>query len=170
MATTVGGLPYPVGTDKVVDGDDAIKALAEAVDARPYAALRRTTALSIIAGTVVLNDNFDSVAARNFTHAAGVLTVGRSGVYAVTFGGEYANQINGTRQGFLVLNSTDPANAVIADKRSAQAAGTSGITFGGTIVRSFVAGDRLQIVLFQDAGPALNVTNLSIGFAWVATT
>jgi hypothetical protein len=28
MATTAGGLPYPVGTDKVVDGDDAIKALA----------------------------------------------------------------------------------------------------------------------------------------------
>jgi hypothetical protein len=34
MATTTGGLPYPVGTDKIVDGDDAIKALAEAVDAR----------------------------------------------------------------------------------------------------------------------------------------
>lgn len=32
MATTPGGLPYPVGTDKVVDGDDAIKALALAVD------------------------------------------------------------------------------------------------------------------------------------------
>lgn len=28
MALTPGGLPYPVGTDKVVDGDDAIKALA----------------------------------------------------------------------------------------------------------------------------------------------
>jgi hypothetical protein len=32
MATTAGGLPYPIGTDKVVDGDDAIKALAERVD------------------------------------------------------------------------------------------------------------------------------------------
>lgn len=27
------GLPYPTGTDKVVDGDNAIRALAEAVDA-----------------------------------------------------------------------------------------------------------------------------------------
>jgi hypothetical protein len=34
MATTAGGLPYPVGTDKVRDGDNAIKALAEALDAR----------------------------------------------------------------------------------------------------------------------------------------
>jgi len=32
MATTPGGLPYPVGTDKVVDGDDAIKALATTLD------------------------------------------------------------------------------------------------------------------------------------------
>lgn len=34
MATTTWGLPYPVGTDKVVDGDNAIKALAEAVEVR----------------------------------------------------------------------------------------------------------------------------------------
>lgn len=32
MATTQNGLPYPVGTDKVVDGDNAIKALAEALN------------------------------------------------------------------------------------------------------------------------------------------
>jgi len=32
MALTPGGLPYPVGTDKVVDGDDAIHALALALD------------------------------------------------------------------------------------------------------------------------------------------
>jgi hypothetical protein len=32
MALTPGGLPYPVGTDKVVDGDDAIHALALGVD------------------------------------------------------------------------------------------------------------------------------------------
>jgi hypothetical protein len=34
MATTADGLPYPVGTDKVVDGDDSIKALADALQAR----------------------------------------------------------------------------------------------------------------------------------------
>lgn len=34
MALTPGGLPYPLGTDKVVDGDNAIRALAEATEAR----------------------------------------------------------------------------------------------------------------------------------------
>jgi hypothetical protein len=32
MANTPGGLPYPLGTDKVVDGDDAIHALATWLD------------------------------------------------------------------------------------------------------------------------------------------
>lgn len=32
-STTSKGYPYPVGTDRVMDGDDAIKALAEAVNA-----------------------------------------------------------------------------------------------------------------------------------------
>jgi len=34
MATTPGGLRYPLGTDKVVDGDDAIHNLATDVDSR----------------------------------------------------------------------------------------------------------------------------------------
>jgi hypothetical protein len=32
MATTAGGLPYPVPTDPVAQGADAIRALAEAID------------------------------------------------------------------------------------------------------------------------------------------
>ena len=31
-STTAKGYPYPVGTDRVMDGDNAIQALAEAVD------------------------------------------------------------------------------------------------------------------------------------------
>lgn len=34
MASTPKGYPYPVGTDRVADGDDAIKSLAEFVDVR----------------------------------------------------------------------------------------------------------------------------------------
>jgi hypothetical protein len=34
---TVGGLPFPEGTDKVVDGDNAIQSLARAVDRNPNA-------------------------------------------------------------------------------------------------------------------------------------
>jgi hypothetical protein len=33
-ANTTKGYPYPVGTDRLMDGDDAIKALAEAVNTK----------------------------------------------------------------------------------------------------------------------------------------
>lgn len=33
-ATTTRGFPYPVGTDRVMDGDDAIRSLAEFTDTR----------------------------------------------------------------------------------------------------------------------------------------
>lgn len=50
MANTTNGLPYPVGTDLVVNGDDAIKALAESIDLavlpHGYARARCTTAAS----------------------------------------------------------------------------------------------------------------------------
>lgn len=32
--TTTNGLPYPVGTDRVMDGDNAMQSLAEAVDTK----------------------------------------------------------------------------------------------------------------------------------------
>lgn len=35
--TTTHGLPYPIGTDRVMDGDNAMQALAEAVDAAVWA-------------------------------------------------------------------------------------------------------------------------------------
>jgi hypothetical protein len=36
MALTAGGLPYPLGTEPVRDGDNAIKALADALQLRGY--------------------------------------------------------------------------------------------------------------------------------------
>jgi hypothetical protein len=36
MGTTADGLPYPVGTDPVTNGDDAIKALADAIQLRGF--------------------------------------------------------------------------------------------------------------------------------------
>ena len=50
MGTTAGGLPYPDGTAKVVDGDNAMKALAEAVDRNPYSALARAVGITYNSG------------------------------------------------------------------------------------------------------------------------
>lgn len=50
MATTAGGFPYPVGTDKVRDGDDAIKALADVLQ-------QRTLGLMFISSQVIVTTN-----------------------------------------------------------------------------------------------------------------
>lgn len=50
MGTTTGGhpLPYPDGSDLVIDGDDAIEALAKAVTASPGAATFIATASGVV--------------------------------------------------------------------------------------------------------------------------
>ena len=54
-ATTPNGLPYPVGTDLVRDGDDAIRDLALAVDHRDWTA---ETATPTIAANASVNVAF----------------------------------------------------------------------------------------------------------------
>lgn len=50
MGTTSKGYPYPEGADLVMDGDDAIKALAEAIDEKlPYAVAAGRVTLTNVA-------------------------------------------------------------------------------------------------------------------------
>ena len=44
--TTTHGLPYPLGSDRVADGDDSIKALAEAVDTGLWPAAEQAVTMS----------------------------------------------------------------------------------------------------------------------------
>ena len=60
MPTTPNGLPYPAGTDRVMDGDDAIKGLA--------------TALRIWAGNVLLNLATTPTATVHINFPAGLFT------------------------------------------------------------------------------------------------
>jgi hypothetical protein len=53
---TTYGYPYPVGTDRVADGDDAIKALADAVQAKLGVIKSGQVAT---AGTVTAGTNYD---------------------------------------------------------------------------------------------------------------
>jgi hypothetical protein len=56
-STTTQGYPYPLGTDRVMDGDDAIKALAEKADANAGATASGRASASTTntpSGTVVV--------------------------------------------------------------------------------------------------------------------
>lgn len=54
MAGVIGGLPYPTGTDLVVDGDNAIEALARAVDHNPASLGTGLVTLAMSSGWAVL--------------------------------------------------------------------------------------------------------------------
>jgi hypothetical protein len=88
MATTPQGLPYPLGTDRVVDGDNAIRALAEAVSSYMPVLNARQTAQQTLAGAWALMSTALPVAAgaeRNkITWAAAAATIQTAGLYRVT--------------------------------------------------------------------------------------
>jgi hypothetical protein len=91
MALTPGGLPYPVGTDKVVDGDDAIHALATAVDRRVSRVATFTAPNAIMpADSQVAVGVFTNVPARSSPDAATYFTAGASGVVNLLIPGIYA--------------------------------------------------------------------------------
>jgi hypothetical protein len=72
--TTAHGLPYPVGTDRVMDGDNAMQALAEAVDT---ALMQDTGGITPqAAGFTLLT---------GFTNLSGVVRR-RHGIVAASFG------------------------------------------------------------------------------------
>lgn len=87
MATTAKGFPYPLGTDRVMDGDDAIKALAQKID----------TALGLMAsGTTSVVLSNQSQSSTTVTFPAGRFTA-TPAVTASTASGTYlANTVSPT--------------------------------------------------------------------------
>jgi hypothetical protein len=78
------GYPFPVGTDRVMDGDDAIKALATAVDTKLGAAASGSATVPITAGATVASISVTFPAGR-FTAAPAVLTTVNTGAQPDTF-------------------------------------------------------------------------------------
>lgn len=98
MGTTPKGYPYPEGTDPVVDGDDAIQALAEAIDTKqPHA-----QAVGTAEFTGVRPGNAKSIAV---TFPAGLFTANpyvTLGIYSTVPGEKATSHSNKSATGFTV--------------------------------------------------------------------
>lgn len=105
MATqTAHGFPYPVGTDRVMDGDNAMQALAEKIDTHrttPPRARRAASALQAIPHNVETTVNLGTVSYDTDTMAAvaNTITIKTAGWYRFAAHCPYA--ANGT--GFRVV-------------------------------------------------------------------
>lgn len=161
MALTPGGLPYPVGTDKVVDGDDAIKALAIAVDTRPYAMGYLGTSVTVAAGapyqigvTGVSGLTTELGGGVTYTGGTGRFTVPTAGRYRLTCGVHYDQNISGAnRLAWLALAGTATR---LADWAFPGAV-ASHKWVGGTRTVRLAAGDGVTFFTFHDAAGPLNI-------------
>jgi hypothetical protein len=94
MATTAKGYPYPVGTDRVMDGDDAIHSLATAVETMLGVAAAGQAVVPIVAA--------NTAASITVVLPAGRFTAGTLAGNATAFG----SQPDNFRVTVGVLNTT----------------------------------------------------------------
>ena len=154
MATTPGGLPYPLGTDFVVDGDDAIHALATAL---------RPTAPNVRDWTVEAAANQSPGAGAGWVLAAAIsITAAPASRYlllgtvvAAVASGAQATSVRFTANGVVI--GTEPRSDLDGVGRPATHTKLYGHT-GGNLVLQFLincptaytitgAGTALRVVL-----------------------
>lgn len=84
--TTPGGLPYPDPTDPVADGATAIRALAEALDARFQRIMGRaqTLAQNLTSGNTQSILTMSLIEATGVTFTANGFTITKAGMYVIS--------------------------------------------------------------------------------------
>lgn len=149
MATTGKGYPYPVGTDRVMDGDDAIKALAEAVDGDALYTRAASTGqgpLVVSTHTAILWDAASVNGCALTKTSSSVWTVTKAGLYVVTAG------VSTT--GFTGAGTRNYQHLVAGNTQNRQGfAGEN--TTAPTVVAALVPGDVITLSIF--ANVATNV-------------
>lgn len=124
------GWPYPVGTDPVVDGDNAIKAVADALDARVGAYVVVPT--SVVGGTVNADGSITCNQSSGYVELRGVFTA-RYRFYRILYSisgsastALTARTMIGTSQ---QLGASDYANSFMTVSGATVGAGTANQSF-----------------------------------------
>lgn len=135
-SSTPKGYPYPVGTDLVMDGDNAMQALAEAVDSTALITRATTVGQSLVAGTGTVNWVSWNAAVINecalTKTSAHLWTVTLPGIYvvsAVAFTTGFQTATAPSRS-FMQLHVTDAAggSGVMTDRSGFEGENTTGMT------------------------------------------
>lgn len=179
-ANTTNGLPYPLGTDRVADGDDAIKNLAEAVDAQLwgpaggvqiaavtlgapngwYRLVGATTEDTSVPGGIPFRGGFKS-------DGPGLLTIPEDGIYAVSaIVNVLAGSVSSAGRRFVGVG-VSPATSPFTYGGSAWANNASGwVSFADTV--KLLAGDQIGAYIYTDvanhyANPAGRLHAVRVG-------
>ena len=148
MAGTIRGLPYPTGTDFVVDGDNAIRELAESIDERPYfiagGSANITTSTNQFALTVV-EDPFGMI---DTATSRVVIPAGFGGLWQFT---GRLNQSGVTANTAQLRKIGDTGNTPVLIDSATGAAGAAATPVLSGMIR-VAAGDRFDIVATAASG------------------
>jgi len=158
-STTTKGYPYPVGTDRVMDGDDAIAALAQAVEADALFTAAYPNGQSVAAKTVTA---FSWAAATENGCAltktsASVWTVTAAGLYVATAcigvfsqtGRSFIDLYLGSRTGRAVFTSDGRGTVTMTNR-----------LIVGDVIKSEIFTDTAQTVSAGSSGGFLTVSRL----------
>lgn len=151
-ANTAHGFPYPLGTDPISDGDDQIKALAEAVDLAVYSAPfwkgYQAAGILMATNTTILWTQSENIGGGTYT--AGLYTVPKAGIYRLVMAVKFNNGTAGSPP--VIGFSKNAAYSYIGfNTASAQYAGASA-TWDGR----FIVGDKISASLLNAGGTVMN--------------
>jgi hypothetical protein len=139
MATTPGGLPYPIGTDFVVDGDNAIRALAEELDGEIYSRWAMASGMQpLVGGFVAWTGVKTGSDVSTLNGDKTIITLAKSGVYRVDahlglganagIGTSSALQVNGAVWGESQMYGNTGAAGVFVSRPLAYITAVGGTT------------------------------------------
>lgn len=163
-SVTTHGFPYPVGTDRVMDGDNAMQALAQYTDDFFWAGggklprCKLTTSSFIVPNNVTTQVAFNAIAYDTDAMAdtvAGAIKIVHAGWYVVSALIPWFNNATGHRVS-LILNS-GAAGYLAQDYRPAIAT-TSAIATVTSEPVLLPAGSTVILRLLQNSGGNLTLT------------
>jgi hypothetical protein len=161
-STTSKGYPYPVGTDRVMDGDDAIKALAEAVNGDALFTRATSVGQSIPLGVATqVSWNPASPNGCELTKtSASQWTVTKAGLYVITTSVNVAHFASSTIRANVLLNVGADQARVPFSGENAGASMWSGALVGGEVVWVSVIQAEDATSIAANTGAFLNVSRL----------
>lgn len=152
-STTTKGYPYPVGTDRVMDGDDAIKALAEAIDSDALVS-KATTLGQTLTGATANNVSWNAASPDGCALTkpnAYTFAISVKGLYVVTgFAFTTGFQATGSRS-YMQLQLAGQGAQPLTSRVSFASENTS----APTLVALLVPGDTIVFQCYPNVGTSI---------------
>jgi len=170
MATTAYGLPYPLGTDFVVNGDNDIRALAEKIDQRPYAIAYRGTSPGTIPSSIYVEMSAGVFWKNQANRGMGGLPAAGQG-FTVPYAGRYLVQCYGRFTGSVMLGVAKNVTgnqgnaALIIGNTAPMVQGIALVTFAGII--DCAANDKLNLYGLATADTTWLTDQGYFGVQWI---